>query len=191
MNHIYKQSKGICTAYAFANAYEKLTGKAMSEEAIWELFKLSGGGDPKKRDGAISYAQILKTAKLAGLIKDYEKAYFNPAIRIKKSPAKAAELAAGKMAIFNALEAHKKGKAVVIGIHTPTGGLKLTKTGYPLGGDLGGYHAVHIDRMGRHGRRAVYFVENSWGPKWGIDGFFKMTESDFDSMVRESYIITK
>ena len=192
MNHIYKQSKGICTAYAFANAYEKLTGIILTEEEIWDLFKESGGSDdPSEREGAISYPDILTTAKHKGLIKEFKKVYFNPAIYIKKSLAKAQELHEGKMAIFNALEAYKKNYAVVLGIWVPSGGLKLTTTGYPLAGDLKGYHAVHLYRIGRDKRRTVYIVENSWGPKWGLDGLFKMTESDFDRMVREAYIIIK
>lgn len=188
MNHIYKQSKGICTAYAFANAYERLTGKVMSEEAIDELFKASGGSDPKKRDGAISFVQILQTAKLANLTKDYDKVYSNPAIHLRKSPAKLEELAKGKLDILEAMES--KDKAVVLGIWIPSGGLKLTKTGYPLAGDMKGYHAVHLYKTTKKRTRTVYLVENSWGPKWGIDGMFKMAESDFDRMVREAYIIT-
>ena len=183
MNHIYDQSQGICPAYAIANAYEKLTGRVMSEKAILELFKAAGGkDDPSARDGAIDYGDILKVAKLAGLIKDYKKVYFNPAILMKKSPAKASLLAMGKEEVKKA--AKTKGQAVVLGVFAKD--LKLKPDGYVKTNKMGGLHAVCL-RSADHD----YLVENSWGKQWGLDGLFKMTESDFDRMVREAYILYK
>lgn len=192
MNHFYKQDKGICAACAYANAKEKLTGVVLTDDEVWALFKDSGGkDDTKARKGAISYEAILSLEKKRGNISDYKKVYFNPAIHMKKSPAKAKELADGKLEIFNALQSRKGTRAVVIGIHTPTGGLKTYSNGFVIRGDLAGYHAVLVDRMGKDKLKTAYFCENSYGPNWGLDGYFKMTEDDFDHMVREAYIISK
>lgn len=182
MNYIHDQSQGICPAYAIANAYEKLTGRVMSERAILKLFKAAGGDDPDVRGGAVDYGDILKAAKLAGLISDYKRVYFNPAILMKKSPAKASLLAKGKEDVKKADKT--KGQAVVLGVFVKD--LKLKPDGYVETSKMGGLHAVCL-RSTDHD----YLAENSWGKEWGLDGLFKMTESDFDRMVREAYILYK
>jgi len=55
-------------------------------------------------------------------------------------------------------------------------------------GSLQGGHAIEIVGYGGSGSSSYWIVKNSWGPRWGANGFFKIAsgtnECNFESMER-------
>jgi len=52
-----------------------------------------------------------------------------------------------------------------------------------LEGNLMGPHSVKVIGWGKDGDTEYWVVQNSWGAKWGMDGFFNIDMNDFGSSI--------
>lgn len=55
--------------------------------------------------------------------------------------------------------------------------------GEPVGG-----HAIEIVGWGEYNRKKFWWVKNSWGPEWGIDGYFKMARGVNTCKIEENIV---
>lgn len=187
MNFIRKQRKGTCAAEACANADEKLTGKIWSDAFLWEIFTEAGGKeDTTAKDGAAKLPEVIEVMEANKMIKSSERIYHNPSPHLPKGAQWQIDASQAKAKMIDAIQSPKK--ALLLAIFTPTGGLKADKGGFPLVGDRGGMHAVYVNGKHLERGRVILDVENSWGPQWGLEGFFKIPLTDLD-IVRSAFVI--
>lgn len=176
-NKIYQQVGGTCVAYAIANILEIKHGIRVSDrdiERIYEEYDTDG------REGmrATEILEALKEMPLRGyLVEDYERIFFAYG-RQRHSYTRRFHLAL------------RAGEPILLGLKfRGQKGLKLDDDYFMKinkGERFGGFHAVTVVS---HEGNDVLKCENTWGDKWGHNGYFYINLLDVLTEGTEAYLI--
>jgi C1A family cysteine protease len=198
-----QSSLGSCTGQALTAAYELMTMKKYPTKFI-ELSEMFVYYNSRTFDNTVDVdigATIkngLKGLKTYGVCKEELWPYDIEKFTVKPSEEAYAEALQRKIPTYylvlgqnNIIDALNSGYPVIIGIDIFESFMYLDKNNYMLSvrdyndNPMGG-HALLI--VGYDLDKKSFLVQNSFGPEWGLNGYFYMTFEYADEYVFESWI---
>lgn len=179
---LYQQKGGTCAGFAVANAIEAVTGVIVQDEDIYNFYKKY---DLDRYEGMNfkDILAILEDESLAGVkVQEYKELYHVYKKRMFKNWRSEVRLAL-----------QQPDTAVLLGLRTRSGlgsTLPLDSNYFlkPRKTKIKGFHAVLLEGLlfGERRKNLGFIVENSWGDKWGDEGYFYM---DWDTIDTEAHEI--
>jgi len=177
MNQAYNQQGGTCSVFSLANGIEHTTGVKLTEDEIYSL--LDDNGYTRERGTRVeNILRILQEKPIRGVkCVDWEKVYSEsrppdyPTNKFYMSQVRQALLSPNKAVILGLWLRDNEGTSLPLddeGALIVTGNRKKYK------------HYVHLEGVwyGKNRKQFGYTAENSWGTKFGLDGYFHIRLDD-------------